>query len=321
MKHYCLVGGSGFIGYHLAERLVSMGKRVTIIEKKLIPDRPMPKGIAYHVLEEDENEKLFLRKALEGADCVVHLAYSTVPKTSFENPVKDILSNLPSLINFFDVCSELPLDKLVLLSSGGTVYGPAKTIPITEEHPTNPISPYGITKLAMEKYALMYNKHYQLPVVIVRPGNAFGEGQLPLTGQGFIATVVASILSHEEIVIFGESGTVRDYLHVSDVVSGIVAAAEYGKIASCYNIGSGVGRSNREVLDFIYPMAVVSGFRPTLSVLPSRKFDVPANVLDSTKLTNDTGWECAVSFEEGIERTWQWFYENLGGSRHNRKGG
>jgi UDP-glucose 4-epimerase len=317
MRHYCLIGGSGFIGHHLAVKLVSMGKRVTVIEKKRVPDRPLPKSTNYLVYE--GHEKAFLKKALEGVNCVVHLAYSTVPKTSFEHPLKDIRTNLPSLVNFFEVCSELSLDKVVMLSSGGTVYGVARTIPITEEHPTNPISPYGITKLAMEKYALMYNSHYRLPVVIVRPGNAFGEGQLASTGQGFIATALSSILSRKEILMFGESGTVRDYLHVSDVVSGIVAAAEYGKIASCYNIGSGIGRNNREVLDVIYPLAAVRGLEPMVRIVATRKFDVPVNVLDSHKLTNDTGWRSALAFEDGMKRVWDWYCEETEEKSRNHR--
>ncbi len=305
MEHYCVIGGSGFIGQHLVRELVSIGKRVTVIEKKDIPDRPMPQGISYLVQKGDE--RAFLRNALKGADCVIHLAYSTVPKTSFENPVEDILANLPSLVIFFQVCSDLSLSKLVLLSSGGTVYGMARTIPITENHPTNPLSPYGITKLAAEKYALMYNRYYQLPVVIVRPGNAFGEGQLPLTGQGFIAAAIASILNRKEIVIFGESGTIRDYLHVSDITSGIIGAAEYGKIGSCYNIGSGVGQSNGDVLDSIRPLAVARGFELKIKIRPARMFDVPVNVLDSSRLQNHTGWKPSLAFKDGLQRAWDWY--------------
>ena len=102
------------------------------------------------------------------------------------------------------------MQKLVLVSSGGTVYGNPSTVPVAEDHPTTPISPYGITKLAIEKYAAMYRLTAGLPVVCVRPGNAYGEGQRPFSGQGFIATAMASVIQGKEVVLFGERGTVRD---------------------------------------------------------------------------------------------------------------
>src|SRR5208283_5085757 len=132
----------------------------------------------------DYGDRSFLADLLKDVDEVVNLAYSTVPKTSFEDPVQDILSNLPSAVNLFLATSQSSVQRLVLVSSGGTVYGKAASLPIVETHPTNPISPYGITKLAIEKYAVMYHNHTGLPVVVLRPGNAFGEGQRPFTGQG-----------------------------------------------------------------------------------------------------------------------------------------
>jgi UDP-glucose 4-epimerase len=187
------------------------------------------------------------------------------------------------------------------------VYGNAVRLPVTEDHPTNPISPYGITKLAVEKYALMYWKADALPVVCVRPANAYGEGQRPFIGQGFVATAIASILKGREVSIYGESGTVRDYIHVQDVSSGIIAAMENGVPGSCYNVGTGVGRSNRDVLNVLFKLAQANKLNPVLKVMPPRQFDVAANVLSSAKLFADTGWQAEIAFEEGIERTWDWF--------------
>ena len=186
----------------------------------------------------------------------------------------------------------------------GTVYGIAGSLPISEEHPTHPISPYGITKLAIEKYAGMFHALYNLPVTIVRPGNAFGEGQFAFTGQGFIATAVQSILTGKKIEVFGKHGTVRDYLHVEDVARGIIAALEYGEPGQAYNIGSGIGKDNLAVLEVFRPLAGKEGYPIEISFLPPRKFDVPANVLDSRKLISISGWQPRISFEEGVERIW-----------------
>ena len=156
----------------------------------------------------------------------------------------------------------------------------------------------------------MFYKLKDLPIVCVRPGNAYGVRQRPFTGQGFIATAIASIMNHKEIVLFGETGTIRDYIYVTDIANGIIAALEHGKPGVCYNIGSGVGRSNKDILDAIYPFAKSVGLKPRVKILPLRQFDVPVNVLDSTKIIQETGWENTVSFHEGIEKTWRWFNNN-----------
>lgn len=147
-----------------------------------------------------------------------------------------------------------------------------------------------------------------MPVVCVRPANAYGEGQRPFVGQGFVATAIASVLKCREITLFGETGTIRDYIHVTDVANGIIAALDRGTPGSCYNIGTGVGRSNKDILDAIYPFAKSAGFEPQVKTLPERQFDVPVNVLDCNRLNTETGWQAIIPFEEGIERTWRWFY-------------
>lgn len=300
----CVIGGAGFIGSRVVEELVAQGRKVIVIGRKPIPPRALPPSVKY--FSGNFGDTAFLAAALQGVDEIIDLAYASVPKTSYDDPVQDILLNLPPVVNLFEVASNLSITKLIVVSSGGVIYGNATSIPITENHPTNPISPYGITKLAVEKYALAFNRTKSLPVVCVRPANAFGEGQMPFVGQGFVSTAIGSILTGKEITIFGDSGTVRDYIHVSDVARGIVAVLELGKTGTIYNIGSGVGRTNQDVLNAIYPLAKSAGLEPKVKILPPRSFDVPANILDSTKLTTETGWSAKVSFEAGIERTWAW---------------
>lgn len=308
MKHCCVVGGSGFIGSYLVLALVESGRFVTVVGRKPAPSHPLPDGIRY--LSGDYNDIFLLRQVLVEADEVVHLAYSTVPKTSFEDPVHDILSNLPAAVKLFDLAREFNLSKVLIVSSGGTVYGGSPHLPITEEYPTNPISPYGITKLAIEKYGMMFKALYDLPVIIVRPGNAYGEGQAPYSGQGFVATAIASVLDKREITLFGKSGTIRDYVHANDIAHGIMAALDTGTPGSCYNIGSGIGKSNHEIIEILRRLAESIGLDIRLRVQPQRQFDVPVNILDSKKLTHETGWTPRISLESGLERTWHWYLDN-----------
>ena len=306
----CVIGGGGFIGSHLAGQLLASGREVTVVGRRPTLRYSPPNGVRY--LAGDYGNREFLRRLLDEADEVVHLAYATVPQTSFEDPVRDITANLPQSVQLFAEASRRKIAKLVFVSSGGTVYGRVRAIPVREDHPTMPVSPYGITKLALEKYAFMYRELEDLSVVIVRPGNAYGPNQVPYSGQGFIATAIASILRGREISLFGDPGTVRDYLHVTDVSAGILAALTSGVPGVCYNIGSGVGRSNRDILDALEPLAARMNLMPRVTVLPARRFDVPVNILDSRGLAKDTGWHPRTLFVDGITSTWDWYCRNLG---------
>lgn len=301
----CLIGGSGFIGSHLAPLLAARGRRLTVVGRRAAPLRKLPPGAQY--ASGDYADLQFLRKLLAQADEVIDLAYATVPQTSFADPVFDIQANLPPSVSLLRCAGEARLRRIVLISSGGTVYGAAKTLPITEEHPTNPISPYGITKLTIEKYGLMFHRLAELPVIIVRPGNAYGPGQISETGQGFVATAIARVRDRREVTIYGQEGTIRDYVHVTDIARGIVSALEHGQPGCCYNIGTGVGKSNLDVLRTIEPLASTHRRRIELRVEERRGFDVPVNILDSARLKEISGWTPQVPFEAGIGETWSHF--------------
>jgi UDP-glucose 4-epimerase len=299
----CLIGGAGFIGRAVTRQLLAAGRKIIIMD---IGTRPTELDPRIDYIQGDYGNKIFLTEALQGVDEIVLLAYASVPKTSFEDPLSDLTSNLPPALVLFDVARNLPLKKLIILSSGGTVYGKVAHVPIDEATATNPISPYGITKLAIEKYANLYHELYELPAVILRPANAYGEGQRPFTGQGFIATAVASVLTGKVLTMFGEAGSVRDYIHVDDIASSICAALDKGEAGACYNVGTGKGTSNSEVLEMINQLATPMGLMANVSIQSERRFDVPANILNSTKLTEATGWTPSVTLEEGLQRVWDW---------------
>lgn len=304
----CVIGGSGFIGRLVVQRLLACGREVRVIGRRPQPPDDLDMRAAY--LSGDYGDTMFLKMALSGVDEIIDLAYSTVPKSSFEDPIHDITTNLPQAVNLFQVLAEKKnIRKLVVVSSGGTVYGPALQVPISENHQTNPISPYGITKLAVEKYALMYHRLFNVPSTIVRPSNAYGEGQLPYRGQGFIATAIAAILKGEAVTVFGGDQIVRDYVHVMDVADGIIAALELGRPGLCYNVGSGIGLTTNEVLSFITVLAQQLGKAVVVEPRPLRAFDVPINVLDCSRIQAETGWRARIGFADGLERVWRWFLD------------
>ena len=305
----CVIGGGGFIGRSvIQELLLREDRQVIAVGRK--PSAPhLPAQVRYIQNPSGASGEL-LDNILAQVDEVIDLAYATVPQTSFQNPVNDILVNLPEAVRLFEYAARRSLRKFVWISSGGTVYGHAHQAPLTEDHPTNPVSPYGITKLAIEKYAHLYYAMSQLPVVCVRPSNAFGEGQRVYAGQGFIGTAIASLLDHRTLDLFGEEGTIRDYLHVQDVARGIVAALVNGQAGQVYNLGSGIGHSNRQVLDELEPLARTLDLPLRLRVLAERPFDVKVNILDTNKLRSHTGWKPELDFKQGIQRTWNWYVKN-----------
>ncbi len=301
----CVIGGAGFIGQHLCRALLATGRDVLVVGRKARDQVSLPQGVSY--VMGDIREREFAVGAMRGVDEIVDLAYSSVPKTSYENPVQDIMENLPGAVALFESACDLPIKKFLFVSSGGTIYGEAIKLPIAESSPTNPISPYGITKLALEKYAQMFHRIRGLPIVSVRPSNPYGEGQRPFVGQGFVATAMASMLMGKEIRIFGEQGTVRDYIYVGDLARGLVAALDAGVPGESYNIGSSVGRTNLEVIEQISVFAERQGIAPIITHAPPRSFDVSANVLSTEKLFAISGWQPEVDFPTGIERTWNWY--------------
>ena len=300
----CLVlGGGGLIGSYLVPKLVQSGRRVTVLGRSATPRHLLPKGVTY--ISGDFGDHDLINPLLDTHNEIIHLAYASVPNISFDDPLADLLQNLlPAVQLFIEVAARG--GKLVLVSSGGTVYGEAVSLPISENHPTHPISPYGVTKLTLEKYAHLYSVTHGLDVITVRPANAYGEGQRPFLGQGFIATAMAFAMQGEPVKIFNKQGAVRDYVYVGDIAEGILAAVDRGRSGETYNIGSGVGRSNRNVLDDMATMMQEIGCAIRIEYAPERVFDVNANVLDSSKLQHHTGWAPQMSFDEGLLQMREW---------------
>jgi len=253
----------------------------------------------------DFTDTRLFKRLLDQHDIIVHLAYATVPNTSFDDPLGDLQQNLAPAVRLFTETATHK-KKLILVSSGGTVYGEATKLPIPEDHPTRPISPYGVTKLTLENYAYLFAMTHGLQFVCVRPSNAYGPGQRPFVGQGFIATAMASAMKGESIKIFGRRGAVRDYLYITDLAEGIACLLSEGQPSQTYNLGSGQGMSNMDVIESLIPLLREFGHELKVEHLPERPFDVKANVLDINKVSILTGWKPKVSFEQGLRSTYEW---------------
>jgi UDP-glucose 4-epimerase len=234
---------------------------------------------------------------------VYHFVSTTLPKTSNDDPIYDVRSNLIDTLQLLEACVEAGVRKVIFASSGGTVYGLPQTVPITEEHPTSPITSYGIVKLAVEKYLGLFNHLHGLDYTALRISNPYGSYQDPGGQQGAIVVFLHRLHTGQPITIWGDGRVVRDYLYVADLVDALVLAAEVETHQKVLNVGSGRGTTLNELVAII---AEVTGERPEVEYVPGRALDVPANVLDVARARDELGWSPTTDLTEGIERTWHW---------------
>jgi UDP-glucose 4-epimerase len=299
-----VIGGNGFIGTHLIEFLIRDGVAVRAFDR--YPSQfVQPKKEVEYVIGDLGNHGA-LSEIVEDADWVFHLAYTTIPKTSNEDPEYDVRSNLIDAVQLLQSCKDAGVKKVVFVSSGGTIYGVPQTVPILETHPTDPICSYGITKLAIEKYLHLFFHLYGLEYAITRISNPYGEGQNPNAKQGAIGVFLGKVARGEAIEIWGTGEVVRDYLHIDDAANALIKAARYKPATDgprIFNIGSGQGHSLNEIVAEI--KAVVDR-EVIVEHKPPRSLDVQANVLDTTLAHTHLDWKPTIDLTTGIARAWSW---------------
>jgi UDP-glucose 4-epimerase len=305
IKYSLVLGGEGFIGSHLVNSLVQKGCKVKSFDRfhsEAIQEK-MIESKSFQSISGDFQLAKDLMPALEGCDVCYHLISTTTPLSSNLDPLFDIESNIKGTVQLLKLAMQAGVKKVVFISSGGTVYGVPQCTPILESHPTNPVCSYGITKLAIEKYLHLYASLHGLQYSILRVANPYGEGQKAVKGQGAIAAFLSKALRNEQIEVWGDGSVVRDYLHVDDVVSALLMAAEYAGDERVFNIGSGAGQSLNVILNSIEDML---GRPVRRSYLQARNFDVPSNVLCIDKAKQHLDWSPKVSFPEGLRRASVW---------------
>ncbi len=299
-KLVVVMGGFGFIGSEVCRALVSQGYLVRVFQKESSsPSRLGPVLNSVEVFRGDQCSAVDVIAALKDAHTVIHLIHTTVPGSSMSRPGFDLQSNVVALTGWLSRLGETSVKRVIYVSSGGTVYGVAKALPIPEQHELNPICAYGITKLACEKFVAMYSKLSGVDYRILRPANAYGELQPSDRGQGVMAVIAARIAKGQPLEIWGSGRAQRDYIHVSDVATSIAAAVEYTGDARVFNVSTGIGKS---VIDLVEHFKKRVPDLPPVQHLPERGFDVPDNVLDNTLLCRELGWKPRVTVEEGIDR-------------------
>jgi UDP-glucose 4-epimerase len=245
-------------------------------------------------------------------EAIIDLAYASVPNTSYADPVADFSENLANVIQHLDFAIAVQARRFMYVSSGGTVYGDLGVIrPYSEIDPNFPLAPYGITKMACERYVYMYHKLHGLDTLIVRPSNIYGPGQKPFRGQGLVATALGIGWKSDPVQIFGDGSHIRDYLYIDDFCSGVHAIMASGEPGGIYNLGYGKGHSITDIIGCIDEAIAADGRQLLRKYQPERPFDVHYNVLDISKVHTATGWLPHTTLREGVRNTWQWMKEYM----------
>lgn len=307
-----VTGGAGFIGSHVAEALVERGLEVHVIDNLSSGIRAnVPDAAVLHEMDIRDGavRDLFER---ERFDLLVHHAAQMDVRRSVADPVYDADVNIRGLLNLMEAGRPSGLRKVIFASTGGAIYGEPAYVPQDEDHPNQPLSPYGITKLASEKYLYYFEKEHGIPFVALRYGNVYGPRQNPHGEAGVVAIFAKLLLSGGQPVINGDGEQTRDYVYVSDVVAANLAALDT-KHTGVFNIGTGLETSVNRIFarlrDELAPQV-------TEQHGPAKPGEQRRSVLAFDRSRNLLGWQPAVTVKEGLRLTAAWFRE-----RHASSGG
>lgn len=317
-----VTGADGFIGSHLTEELIRRGYSVRAFVYYnsfnswgwLDHASPEVKE-KLDVFSGDIRDPYGVRKAMEGCDAVLHLAALIAIPYSYHSPDTYVDTNVKGTLNVVQAARQLGLKKIVHTSTS-EVYGTARFVPITEEHPLEGQSPYSATKIGADQIAMSFYASFGTPVAIARPFNTFGPRQ---SARAIIPTIISQVANGKKIIDLGALTPTRDFNYVSDTVNGFISVLEKEvSIGKVINIGTGHEISMREIAELI---ARVMGSKVEIRLDPERlrpeKSEVERLCADATKARTLLGWEPyyagRIGLERGIKETAEWFVqpENL----------
>ena len=292
-----LLGGSGFIGTKFIMEFQKKGDEIVIFDKtKPVFKEENEYQEKMQFIGGDFNEETDFLSLTKDIDIVFHFI-STTNVGSQKSVNEEIKENIIPTVNLLEACVTNSVKRFVFLSSGGTVYGRGNGVPFSEHHPLYPISSYGVQKVTIEKYIHLFWELYGLDYRIIRISNPYGVGQSPNKGQGVIAAFSYAAVEKMPIKIFGDGMSIRDYIHIDDVVEAIYKIAAYDGDIKVINLGSGHGVSVNDIVDVIskqidYSIEVIH--------LPERKVDVPYSVLNTSLYQSVFGGNSFIPIEKGI---------------------
>jgi UDP-glucose 4-epimerase len=303
-----VTGGAGFIGSHLTDRLLADGHEVTVVDD-MSSGRQENLRDAFATgrcqLVETDVTSAAAAAAIDAAapEVVFHLAAQIDVRVSVADPMRDANTNVLGTVNVLEAARRAGTRK-VLLASSVAVYGPPARLPLTETDPTNPLSPYAVSKLAGELYLRQYHRLHGLDTTAMVLTNTYGPRQNPHGEAGVIAIFTDAMVAGRPTVLFGDGGNTRDYVYVADVVEAFVGAANSPATAGWrINVGTGVATSDRE-LHAIIAAATGSAAEPEWG--PARLGDLRDMLIDAGLARDTYGWRPRTALAEGVTATVEW---------------
>ncbi|ADU96551.1 dTDP-glucose 4,6-dehydratase [Thermovibrio ammonificans HB-1] len=304
-----VTGGAGFIGSEFVRQAVERGYDVCVLDALTYAGdlerlHSVEGRYRFYRVDLTDRSRVFNVLKEEKPDVVVHFAAESHVDRSIVEPTVFVTTNVLGTQNLLDAAVEAGVEKFVNISTD-EVYGEIAQGRFTEESPLNPSSPYSASKAAADMLGRAYHRTFGLPVVTVRPSNNYGPWQYP---EKLIPVVVLKALLNEPIPVYGDGSNVREWLFVSDCARAVFAAVEKGEPGRVYNVGSSQEKRNIEVVKAI--LSILGKPESLITFVKDRPGHDYRYALDWERARRELGWEPAVKFEEGIERTVKWLVEN-----------
>lgn len=301
-----VTGGAGFIGSNIVKRILELGYEPVVFDDLSSGYREnLYPGVAFY--PNDVRDQKALVEAAQGCQVIFHLAASVGNKRSIDHPIEDAEVNLIGTLNVLETARKHAIRRVVFSSSAG-IFGELKTLPISEDHPQDPDSPYGTSKLAAEKMCLVYNKLYGMRNVCLRYFNVYGPHQRYDAYGNVIPIFINRVLRRQAMTIYGDGEQTRDFVNVRDVAQANLQAAFAGQeVKGVFNIGSGTRITINHLAQWVQDAAGVS---VGVQYAPPRQGDVRDSLADIRAARSAFGFEPAVSLEEGLQEYWQWIKQD-----------
>ncbi len=303
-----VTGGAGFIGSHIVDRLVQEGHEVVVIDNLSTGKRRnLSRSVRFYKMDIQSwrVERVFRN---ERPNIVMHLAAQMDVRRSVDDPVFDAQVNILGTLNVLQQAVQHGVRKVIFSSSGGAIYGEQQTYPAPESHATQPLSPYGISKLCGEHYLSYYQRISGIQIVCLRYANVYGPRQDPEGEAGVVAIFIQKMMNNEQPIIYGNGRQTRDFVFVEDVVEANLAAMGQATQGT-YNVGSGVETSINELFRILVG-ATGSSCKEVHG--PAKKGEQTRSSIDSTKIRQELMWDPKVELTDGLKRTVEYFRERMG---------
>ena len=293
-----VTGGAGFIGSHVADRLLARGDEVHVLDdlSKGTRDR-VPDGAELHVADIRDPDAVFEAARPEA---VVHLAAQADVRVSVERPADDAAVNVLGTVRILEAARRHGA-QVVFASTGGAIYGECDG-PAPEDAPRLPLAPYGASKLCGEEYLATWNRLYGTAHVALRFGNVYGPRQEPHGEAGVVAIFMGLLQEGGSPKIYGDGRQTRDYVYVGDVVDALLRAAGHDG-GGVFNVGTGVETS---VLELYRAIVAATGLEREPEHVDARLGELQRSVLDPSLAERELGWRPRRSLADGLRATWSW---------------